>query len=255
MALAAQTTDTHFGFDGSSNNHHWKMLHKLKRDMEARGCKLLLHSGDWSTFRQRQFYRTLQMFREILGPDIVIAAVKGNHCHWQDTAEGERETLEEMLAKHLEWFREFGVVYLDGRTEPFMFEDVAIVGFDGWYGSIESARSRTNDALWLPKQVPEGYVDAHDFMQKRAYCSLSRLYALDYGTPRKVVGLSHFPLYEVENDHCGNPSWMPHLASICDIVCFGHSHKQINGLTVGDGCTVYNAGSDYGKIRYLIIDI
>jgi len=184
------------------------------------------------------------------------AIFSADHDYWQDPQEHEHYTLEELFDLHTKWFEEFDIHYLDGRKTTLVVEDVALVGFDGWYANPK-VHALTNDVRWMPTHLGDKFQgdvqDLHAWMLTRAYRSLARLYMIDYGKPRKTIGLSHFPL--MEGDYNGNPRWMDHFTDLCDIVCFGHSHKQIIGQPVGCDSLAYNAGSDYGNIRTLFIEV
>jgi len=251
--LICTTTDTHYGFNGKSDNHHRKNIALIKREMDKVGCKVLLHAGDWATCRQRQVKRTWGMFREILGPDITIIGVSGNHDLWSDE---ENYTLMQIFELHKEWAKEFDI-HLLSHFGPKIIEDVAFVGFDGWYAVEEL---HTNDPNFLPHQIDireDGEYtgpSVHKFLQNRAYQQFQSMLEFDRTSYRKVVGTTHMPLFD--GDHYGNPRWLEFMAGLCDIICFGHSHHRLEGDRTGDKPTlIYNAGSDYGKIRYLIFEV
>lgn len=257
--LVCKTTDTHYGYNGKSDNHHRKTLALIKREMDKVGCKILLHAGDWAVCRQRQVKRTWEMFRDAMGPDVVIVGARGNHDFWSDE---ETYSLEQILALHRAWAEE-SQIHLLSEFGPKFIEDVAFIGYDGWYVMHPLT---TNDPNYLPLQIGDPTIDrylqdgptAHEALQKRAYNQFQEMLAIDTSGYRQVVGVTHMPLYEDPTDnHNGNPRWLEFMAEKCDIICFGHSHKRMVEKVPGVECKsrIYNAGSDYGKIRHLFFEV
>jgi len=73
MKLAV-TTDTHFGASQNTQRIHEKFLKKLMEE----SFDVLVHTGDIASHKQKQLYRSLQMFKDALG-DIPMLFVLGNH--------------------------------------------------------------------------------------------------------------------------------------------------------------------------------
>ena len=77
----ALTTDTHFGASNNTQKIHERFLKKLVGE----NFDVLVHTGDIVSHKQKQLYRSLQMFREALG-EIPMLIVLGNHdCLDKDT--------------------------------------------------------------------------------------------------------------------------------------------------------------------------
>src|SRR5690606_16914068 len=128
--IVCQTTDTHYGWNHKTENHHRKRLREIKREMEKLGCTTLLHTGDWVMSRQRQLKRIWNIFREVLGPEITIVCVLGNHDFWHDEDDLEVESWDQLFQFHRDWALENDIHYLS-EFGPLAVEDVCFIGFDG----------------------------------------------------------------------------------------------------------------------------
>jgi len=238
------TSDTHYGMDHNTDKIHRKWLLKAKDE----NPDIVIHAGDWISSKQKQFKRTIEIFRETF-PVVPILTVRGNHDFW----DGDEEfgSIHEIFKQHEEWFREFNIHHL---SKPFEKDGVAFFGFDGWYHNLNP---ETNDLAWMPNHV-DG-IPVHQYLSKLAHKDLGNLIGLDFienGWIEKIsVCVTHFPPFEHlfgRNPYGANPQYMQFLIDKFDFLCVGHSHKKedfVKGM-----CRVLNSGSDYNKPAYLLFE-
>lgn len=261
--IIALTTDTHFGASNNTQKIHEKFLKKLMQEK----FDVLVHTGDIASHKQKQLYRSLHMFKEALG-EIPFLFVLGNHCLWdQDSWNNgrynKRTSYEEMKSTQREWFEELKVHYL--QDSPFKYGDEAIFyGYDGWYLNLPPP---SNDKNWMPSVAKLCPID--QYLSYRANKSLDAILASAEEAKRlnpniKTICATHHSLTQYRGGFDtmgGNPRHLDFLSENMDYVLNGHSHQEvdqvhefINGNMV-HSCRIINAGSDYDKPKYKIIEI
>lgn len=254
MVKCLLTSDTHYGHSGKTQRRHHNFLKEIKEKIDAGEVDVVLHAGDWTSYRQDQFKRTLEMFRRELGDDTPIMAVRGNHDFWDGHKGRKRRDrkkfYDELIVQHKQWFRDNDITYL-GDLEINNVKDVAFVGFDGWYGS---SNPPTNDETMMISDV-EG-CPIMPYMSNKAGKDLYELLGKDYSKYRKVVCVSHFPTFSEDYKGIGfsaNLKYHELLKEQFDVLCFGHSHMYVKRKE--DDTWIYNSGSDYDKPRYIIFEV
>lgn len=248
------TSDTHYGYSNKTHRRHERFLKEIAKRIEDRDVDVVIHAGDWATNRQDQLERTLKMFRAYI--NVPILCVKGNHDFWDQKKGGknmQRKTMYgELIRQHKDWFESNDIHYL-GNSE-FVKDSVCFVGFDGWYGYLDKARSGTNDAKYIVSSIES--CDAHLYLANKAYYDLDRLLQKDYSSFRKTVCISHFPTFSRDwkgQGFSANFNYHEPMKDKFDVLCFGHSHMRVEREE--DGTWIYNCGSDYDTPRYLIFEV
>lgn len=253
MVKFALTSDTHYGHSGKTDRRHKNFLKEIREKFEAGEIDALIHAGDWTSYRQDQFRRTLEMFRRELGDKMPIFAVRGNHDFWDGYKGRKRRQAklmyQQMMTLHNQWFRDNDISYLgDGTVHN--FKDVALVGFDGWYATMPN----TNDPELMVDYVEGCPIMA--YLSNKAHKDLDHLLQLDLSKYRKSVCVSHFPPFADDwkgKGFSANFKFLDPMKEKFDALCFGHSHRYVNRNE--DGTWIYNCGSDYDKPRYLIFEV
>lgn len=244
----ALTSDTHYGHNKKTHDIHVKWLAEMYADLKANDVKLLIHAGDWTSNRQKQFHKTMQMFRAAM-PDIMIAAVRGNHDLWQYKHYPRKMHHGTLNKLHQEWFKESNIHWLENG--PLVIDDVIVVGFDGWYNL---AFPPSNDGEQMIEYI-EG-VPSTVFLASQTYKKLDSILQTDDTNYRKSVMVTHMPPF-TEDDYylpyCANPRYFQPIKDKFDVFCVGHSHHYDNRIE--DGCLILNCGSDYNQPKYLIFDV
>lgn len=174
-----------------------------------------------------------------------------------------KTSYEQMKSQQREWFEELNVHYL--QDSEFIYKDeVVFYGYDGWYRDLNPP---SNDKYWMPpfaKMCP-----INQYLNYRATKTLDAILMSAEGMKRlkpnlKFVCATHHSLtpYRGGADTMnGDPRHLDFLSENFDLVLNGHSHQEVDqiheyvfGNTV-HSCRVVNAGSDYDKPKYKIIEI
>lgn len=261
----AVTTDTHLGASNNTIKIHEKFLKNLMEE----SFDVLVHTGDIASHKQKQLHRSLIMFKEAL-EDIPMLFVLGNHDLWDQEAWNQknkrynkRTSYEHLRSQQRDWFEEVGVHYL--QDEEYVYKDEAIFyGYDGWYKDLNPP---SNDKNWMPpiaKLCP-----INQYLNYRANKTLDAILMSAEGMKRvkphlKFVCATHHSLtpYRGGADTMnGDPRHLDFLSENFDLVLNGHSHQEVDqiheyvfGNTICT-CRVINAGSDYDKPKYKIIEL
>lgn len=146
-------------------------------------------------------------------------------------------------------YDENNVHFLD-TCGPFRKDGVTFVGHSLWY---ENPFPPTNDAKFMP-QALEG--DTHAFLRRKAYKEVFDNLDKLTDDDKIRIFISHFPVINVPGDHkfsefSASEVFGESLQSQWGFTKFlcGHAHQR------HEGPLRYEAGSQYGVPKYLIIDI
>lgn len=267
------TTDLHYGFDQKTHKIHEKFLQKIKMACDTEKVDAVIHCGDWIANNQHQLPRTFKMFREALG-DLPILGVLGNHDRWSqeywNTSLSRRAyaspeaklSLSAMEIQHRDWAAEFNIHLLE-RT-PFVFKDVVVYGFNGWYGN---ANPPTNDAANMPRIYETA--PTHAYLSHQAGKELDWIFGdiEKIGEGVKKICVTHFPPYTKSpgyEAYCANESYLDFITEKFDLLLVGHSHREEDWINEfkGHTCRVVNPGTNfdqfsggYNKPNFIILDV
>lgn len=245
----ALTTDTHYGFKGDKTRaKHEKFLIALAKAMKDQNCVALCHTGDWISHKQVQLEKTFAQFREHI--DSPILAVFGNHDYWNEHNRYKPLNWEKLLKNQTEMLAKYNITHVG--ENPVVIDNTLFIGYNGWYKSLTPP---TNDLQWMPKWI-DGQ-PTHEVLNKKSHDDLNKLlYAVDNYQYEKAVCLTHFPPFctnPAYEDHSGNPSHLPFLKEVFDVLLVGHSHQSHDFMD--EGLRIVNAGAEYNDPRFIIIDI
>jgi hypothetical protein len=221
------------------------------------------NNGGW--YGAKATHTILMRHREVM-PDVPTVAVLGNHEHWVRGRKARfngdvfgrsygRPSFESWRLNYqdiIKTMQKFSVHFLDldGPWRSPEHPGIAVVGHTMWY---EKADPPTNDLLHMPYHV-DG--DTHAYMRRNAYRevldSLDKL--TDQDTTRIFV--SHFPVIDASGDtefaeYSSSKVFGENLKETFGISKFlcGHAHQR------HEGPLRFEAGSQYGKPRFLILEI
>lgn len=233
-------SDTHRGFSPSTAKIHMRWADEVLSKLEY---DVLILAGDLSSHKQRQFYSSLKFFRKVAGPDRDILLVRGNHDFW----DGDIKNFDAMLARHTDWFQEFRITHLQSSWS-YVKDDVAFVGWDGWYWQLPS---NSNDTRW----IPSGGIQLLDQQAPKSFENSLRIAEELSQTYDKIVGVTHFPCLRGLGDmrYGGNPHYGEIILPYLDVLCMGHSHQRVD-LEI-QGTRLYNCGSDYEKPNHILFEV
>ena len=174
---------------------------------------------------------------------------------------------EHMKSQQREWFAELGVHYL--QDNEFAYKDEAVFyGYDGWYKSLKPP---SNDNFWMSRYARQ--VPINQYLNYRSNKTLDTILMSAEEIKRlnpnlKLICATHHSLIpykkvdgEVGDALSGIYKHLDFLSENFDYVLNGHSHQetdQIHESVFGNSvysCRLINAGSDYDKPKYKIIEI
>jgi predicted phosphodiesterase len=244
------TSDTHYGLDGKTHKKHIKFWRKVSKEIKDQDIKALLWAGDIASFRQRHFYKSLQMCREFV--DIPVLLVRGNHDLWCGADKKDPDApmihLEKLDIQHNKWFDKFDIWHLENG--PYIIDNVLICGFDGWYAIPDPA---TNDKKWMPRFV-QGQPFVQEYLVNKAWEYFQNCLKLDTSKFRKSIIVTHHNPYPYMNLEFGaNTKFLLQMKEKFDILCCGHTHAYKNDNE--EGIQIYNCGSDYNDPKYLVFEV
>jgi predicted phosphodiesterase len=234
-------TDLHRGFTSKTSRIHDKFFQKINEN-ETFDCVII--SGDLGTSKTQHTISMIKALRKAF-PSKPIYIVLGNHDLWDPDR---KVPLGSRLQKIRIACTQHNVHYLEGA--PVIKDDIVICGVNGWYSMTHYERG-TNDFNWMPEHT-EGNTD--HYLQKIERTEFYKLQDADFGK-RQIVFVTHFPVItpkEVRNPYGGNLHIGEAVKDWADICIFGHSHRPVN-LKYGK-CVFRNAGPDYDRPTYIIID-
>lgn len=229
-------SDTHYSELSTPGN--LRVLQELEMDPP----EVLFHAGDWISTCQSELEQILSLY-DVYLPNTRIIAVRGNHDFWD--GQFKYPTLDELLDSHVRLFAQYGVELLQGNWIE-LAPGISVGGFDGWYGDPFPP---TNDVYYMPRDT-----EVHDRFARRAGTQLHRL--LDNPPAGIRIGLTHFPAFSESPRYlnlCANTNYHAPLVENLDFLLLGHSHQRVDQFE--GRCRILNAGSDYGKPRYIRFDV
>lgn len=247
---ALLTSDTHYGFGHSTTEILYRFWKKVAKTIEKENIDVVIWAGDIATSKQSEFKKAIAQARNIIGPQIPIAFVRGNHDLW-DRGRVIR-TFAQLEEEHNEIFSRYDIHHLEQGSMT--IDNVGIFGWDGWYGT---ANPPSNDAYNMFKQV-EG-VPTHTFLSHRAWIKFEKvLEDVDLLRPhhRAAVAVTHFNPYTIDTrweNMCANLKFYDLIKAKFDVFCCGHNHQFKNRLE--GTCRVVNAGSDYMVPKFLVFEV
>ena len=218
MVRLGLISDPHYGFNDKTHEI-WMMF--LKECSEKRVDGWIL-AGDIGMRSLDGLRRALKLFRSYIPRPIPVGLVWGNH----DFYDYESKTLLETAKAHATMLSETSIQHL---STPLIIDDVIIAGFDGWYEPAYTAEKGkhiqdfTNDHEWMPKLI-EG-VPMHQYMRERAWKDMNKFLEIDTSSYRKVVAVTHFPMFTENNNYkamCANFHWLQPILDKSDVLCVGH---------------------------------
>lgn len=246
-------TDIHRGFSSKTSLVHDKALASIDKT----GIDAVVICGDWGTTKFDHVKGAFKAFRTAFGT-IPILGVKGNHDYWD-----KEHNLASLEKKIDEAAKRFNIQLLE--KNPFIFQDVIIFGFNGWYkyGDPNEQNIKDNN---LPEVMYRhwGGVSANEMLHLKEKEAVD--FILNYPKDnKKVVTVSHFPFVKesiTDENWCGNEKYGEMLLPLSKYILFGHTHEKFDQVI--KGCRVINVGSGYTRnihknieenLAYLILDI
>lgn len=253
------TSDNHYGYTHSTDSILRRFYTGLNTEAKKEGINIVVHVGDWAITKQKQIKSHFKLIRECC-PDLIILGVLGNHDFWTRDYEGSNFfnphiSYEDLVKQQKTWAQEFNITMLD--AESFVYEDVIFCGFDGWYGHYNPPTNDRANMYFSTKDKREPFETLH----KKAAKDFEKILDIDTTNYSKSILLTHFPWFtenQLYKDFCANKQMEPFIIDKFDIALVGHSHKLVQGQIFSNGnkkCLAYNAGSDYNKPRYQIIEV
>lgn len=245
------TSDTHYGLDGKTHSKHHKFWNRVAETIETEDVKVLIWAGDLTCNTQHQLRRTIEQMREHV--KIPVALVRGNHDWWDVATRKEKHSggrhFAMLDAMHRDLFRKNGIYHLEDG--PLIVEDVAILGWDGWYGN---SAPPSNDERFMFKDV-QG-CPMHVFMSNRAWKKFDEVLEADLEKYRAAIAVTHFNPYITSvkwQMMCANLKFLDMIKDKFDVFCCGHNHQYRDDIE--DGCRILNCGSDYNKPQFKLFEV
>ncbi len=249
------TSDTHIGITKPET------LRRMLIDSAETGPDIFIHGGDYSGGYNghKPLSLTCAMIRDVF-PEIPVVTVMGNHDYWTSCSSGSGipknssasfkkffdnyECIKETFRKH-----KFHFLDCDGVYRNPLFPGTAFVGHTGWY--VDPNDKTSNDWYFIPSGIKE---NTQNFLLTQAFINLKKnLSSLDDSDTVRIF-ISHFPVKK--NISFGlvrgwDTRLYPLLHDKYKISYFiqGHFHER------HEGPGLWEAGSDYEKPRYLLLEI
>jgi len=247
-------TDLHYGFTKNTYNALNRFFEKLASKYEF---DIVVNSGDWICNNQKSWKQAFKMIRKHI-PTKPILGVKGNHDYWHNDSyvkvDGKLDrlrTVESRIKYQKSIWNEYNIQYLEDK--PYITNDVEIYGLDGWYSK---ANPPTRDYDYIPSFI--GGKPASFWFNYKTHQKLEGIF--NKITPNNKVKLlvTHFgclpdELYheDLSSDMNGS-NYFEFLKDHFNGILYGHTHKRHK--ISHEGVDIFNAGSDYNKPKFMIID-
>lgn len=253
MTIVALTSDVHRGLTTKTHILHNTFLERLEAD---KTWDVLIIAGDIATTKTEQMKGFFRALRSIIQRPVVC--VRGNHDYWnrkRSFGSGNSvafRSLDYCNILHKEYFQRFDIHHLENN--PYVINDVSIVGWDGWYTKPIEERN-TNDHMFMPKM--NGDVSSEDWLSKKASNDINEIIN-EVKLHNNVVLVSHMPILDLCNvNTCHVSTALPHVWSVVKrhikAYCFGHIHCGINETI--DGVRIFSPTVDYDKPNYLTFEV
>ena len=253
------TGDTHYGFSDETG----EILRQFWGRVDAENAQAVLHAGDWTTSNPKDFIMGMAQATSLVRAQIFT--VMGNHDYWNDehltdpldTQALFRKTADELRIEPLGRFPNGSSIWSTHiASHPKGYastgQRVCIVGTGGWYCHRTPP---TNDTIYMPGFVENRPV--HEYMHQEHVKAIDRIYEnLDINRSDYKIFLTHFP----GGDTFGAAPYLTEImASRCQMIVRGHSHKAEDFMMTGDDenylCRIVNSGSDYDDPKYLVVEV
>ncbi len=239
----ALTSDLHAGFTEKTGSIHEIFFNKLNEE----DWDILIIAGDLGSTKIAHVKSISKRIQRLINKPVLV--VRGNHDLWDKSKYNVRETLK--LTEQI--FKDNGIHLLSNN--PFKLNNLHILGWDGWYQHL------------YPPTRDEDYIAPYTngkltfrFLQEEAERTFQKI--LDKTKEirtidnQKIICVTHMPCFyhpTVYGDHSANQRYINYLEGFCDILCFGHTHVQVDDTQFG--IRILNAGSDYDEPAYTIFNI
>lgn len=247
-----------------------KTIQKAFAEIATYEPDLIVNAGDnnggW--YGAKAVHTIHMRLREAM-PDTPVVACLGNHDFWvrgrkhgndffnySSNTPGYRRPAPDVWLRNyqdiLDTFKKFNIHFLDldGPYRDPEHAGIAVFGHTMWY---ENSAPPSNDAYFMPVGY-EG--DTHAYLRstayKQVYESIDKLTEND----KTIIFVSHFPVIKTDNDYdfhiwSGSESFGHYLQDDVGVQYFlnGHAHQ------LHKGPVRWEAGSDYGFPKFIIIDV
>lgn len=251
----AVTSDTHYGHTKKA------ALVKMFKHMATEQPDVVVHAGDWAGMHAfpHSVQHTMDALRRAM-PMVPVIGVTGNHDYWVHNENRRTEmALHQQLQAGFEIGQNAGLqwLYFGGGT---VIDGVAFVGCMGWYANPMPG---TNDTNYMPGINHGGPVHGRmRFLEQQNFDTALMIAEQQILASNQVVCVTHFPivfpggLTHGDQQYGGDPAWGDAMRAFgVQHFINGHAHQRHEGAPMSDGARKWEAGSDYGKPRYVIIDL
>lgn len=247
----ALTSDLHRGASQKTHKIHDKFFDELEQD---KSWDVLLIAGDLAISKTEQMESLFAHLRKYISRPILV--IRGNHDYWhKDRTNSEYRGTRELTVcdtMHKQYFKTYDIHHLEGN--PYVKDDVAIIGWDGWYTLPLHIRG-TNDHEWMPLFTDN--MDTERWLLKKATRDENRIVdEIDLHADKKIVLVNHMPIIYLESlRHIGSaiPGLWDIVKDKIKVYCYGHVHQKNDD--VYEGIRIYSADVDYDVPGYLVFNV
>lgn len=241
-------SDIHMSYSDKT----YSLAKKLLKKINKYSFEVLLLGGDLCSKDPIEVKILFKLIREVLGYDVKVYWVKGNHEFWSKEGkycEGIINHNYNNLIKYYEDISEKYQIYLLDQS-PVVINKYVFMGFDGWYAYNQS---RTKDELYMPEM---GFLS--NKLRKKAHEDLNNI-LLDAENKYKdkiKICLTHFPPYSFDKEYedlIANKEYLKFICESFDYLLLGHSHQDEEWEF--KDCKIINPGSDYDNMQAKMIDL
>ena len=248
-------TDTHWGYSELGNIENVKLLEDINRYVPRPFT--VLHTGDAGSHERYQRQEYYHMLREAFSTEDV-GIVLGNHDHWAWTDKS-KFRVKDLVSENAFFAKEAGINYLP--NEPIEKDGVYICGFNGWYHDIYMTRENAIPHLgdpsdgrrWLSQHSYQEFGKRIKEVEDAKAQGLRTVLCTHFGFVKKAADTDYKAL--TNGDYFGaNPLWETMLDNV-DYLFYGHSHVAFDDYAMNGRTRVVNAGSDYERPTYKVIEV
>lgn len=245
------TSDLHEGRSPRSHKINTEFITKIAQEIKKdSNIKALIIAGDLSSHKQEQHERICKMLRDQLSCTILI--VRGNHDYWSTLDKRKvikYPTIPELNKKHEELYKKYNIHHL--QKNPFVIDDVIILGWDGWYSSFDPPSNDDDHII----RFTEG-IKTMEWLSRKAHKEFERLLSVDTKGYHKSIIVTHHNPYTHDyryKELGANHKYLEFIVNKFDYLLTGHTHRFYDKLV--KGCRIVNSGSDYNDPKYLILEV